>query len=789
MAKTLTDYIIEKASKSRSGAKSKDRRISGSSSKSGSSTSASFLLNRNKKEKQIELSFTQELEQGLERISRQTEKIKTKVYQLGKMFADVTEQETAFSENINILNDLFSRRSMLEKTVFTAVAYKVSDFPEINISEERKTSKSIKPKEKEQNEEDLPPETISPPKQQKPPKVNPPKSPDKKSQGAIKPGVSKKKKKQSLVPYANIMKLPLQAAGIYSISVISNFIKSSGPMGGFFTPYINSMIKPFALALGVGESLFSNILVDISVMAEKKKSESLNDFIKTWSGFLKDDNFIDKFIDREAETTGTPLSGVGTDFWTLAAMCAVEDGRGQGNADVAQSVYNRIADGSYGKTIYDVITADGQYQVAYIDPTASRGPGTKTDEIWKSINDEQSAGAAICSYYKKRGQTKTIESCAAQAKKAGDDIRNTSYQKEAAAFVGGRTDYLANDPAGVQRPEGGNSFTWKYGKKYATGTPWSLTAAPVPAFSKGGSGKKAIMSSTPFVVSGPKSGFDYVLRDDIGRPYPVTLHGTELIDPQDDGFKVYPIQNRSYDVTKDPLALQKRWRDIAYNTGEKSTASYSSGGSAEFWKIAALASKEDSLHSQGQADVAQSLYNRAAIGSYPGGKSITSIIMAPGQYQPTFTNAGSWNAIRDRKSAIAAAGNAKKVDMAAASITNPSLQKAAQKFVGGRTDFMGESQKPYMKPGDITRGKNYNFHGWFYDAKLPNPAPVPKMVSSQTRSVATSNKKQGKIIVNNVGGKSSSPTISTSKSSSKTISAVSFDPLKFLRELTMRRSR
>ena len=789
MAKTLTDYIIEKASKSRSGAKSKDRKISGSSSKSGSSTLASFLLNRNnteKKEKQIELSFTQELEQGLERISRQTEKIKTKVYQLGKMFADVTEQETAFSENIGILNDLFSRRSMLEKTVFTAVAHKVSDFPEINISEARRTAKPVEPKENDENESTKP---VSPPKQQESPTVNPPKSPDKKSQGTIKPGVSKKKKTESLVPYSNIMRLPLQAAGIYSINVIGQFMKSSGSLGGFFTPYINSMIKPFALALGVGESLFNNILVDISVMAERKKSESLNDFIKTWSGFFKDDNFIDKFIDREAGTNGPPPSGVGTDFWTLAAVAALEDGRAQGVADVAQSVYNRLADGSYGKSIHEILTRDNQYQVAFIDPKASSGPGAKIADIWKSINDADSAAAAMVYYYEKRGQTVTKEQAKQKAEAAADAIKNASLQKNAAEFVQGRTDFRANDPDGVQRPEGGNSFTWTDGKKGNTGTPWSLTAAPVPAFSRGGSGKKAIMSSTPFVVSGPKSGFDYVLRDDIGRPYPVTLHGTELIDPQDDGFKVYPIQNRSYDVTKDPLALQKRWRDIAYNTGEKSTASYSSGGSAEFWKIAALASKEDSLHSQGQADIAQSLYNRAAIGSYPGGKSISSIITAPGQYQPTFNNAGSWNAIRDRKSAIAAAGNAKKVDMAAASITNPFLQKAAQKFVGGRTDFMGESQKPYMKQGDITRGKNYNFHGWFYDAKLPNPAPVPKMVSSQTKSVATSDKKQGKIIVNNVGGKSSSPTVSTSKSSSKTTSIVSFDPLKFLRELTMRRSR
>lgn len=166
-------------------------------------------------------------------------------------------------------------------------------------------------------------------------------------------------------------------------------------------------------------------------------------------------------------------------------------------------------------------------------------------------------------------------------------------------------------------------------------------------------------------------------------------------------------------------------------TAETTFASGGIAGTPEFWKIVAIASREDSLHPQGQADVAQSLYNRSAIGSYPGGKDISKIITAPGQYQPTFTNPAAWNSIKDKKSAIAAAGKgAGPIDMALKSITDPSLQREAQRFVGGRTDFMGESQKPNMKPGDITRGKNHNFFGWFYDARLPKPAPIPSSVKS-----------------------------------------------------------
>ena len=168
-------------------------------------------------------------------------------------------------------------------------------------------------------------------------------------------------------------------------------------------------------------------------------------------------------------------------------------------------------------------------------------------------------------------------------------------------------------------------------------------------------------------------------------------------------------------------------------TAETSFASGGVAGTPEFWQLVAISSREDTLHPQGQADVAQSIYNRAAVGSYPGGKNIKRIITAPGQYQPTFTNPGSWNAITDRKSAIAAAGKGSSlVDKAARSITNPSLQKEAMRFIGGRTDFQGESQKPYMKPGDITRGKDHNFFGWFYDARLAKAAPIPASVKSMT---------------------------------------------------------
>ena len=158
-----------------------------------------------------------------------------------------------------------------------------------------------------------------------------------------------------------------------------------------------------------------------------------------------------------------------------------------------------------------------------------------------------------------------------------------------------------------------------------------------------------------------------------------------------------------------------------------------SGGNADFWSLVAVASREDG-DSQGQADVAQSIYNRVASGVYDA-NTIKGIITSGGQYEPTFANTADWKAITDIKSASIAAGKSEsELKKVAAAITNKKYQDAAREFVGGRTDFMGGSNQP--GPGDKRRQENSpnNFFGWFvgpaaraYGKKNPGPATVPKL--------------------------------------------------------------
>jgi hypothetical protein len=165
------------------------------------------------------------------------------------------------------------------------------------------------------------------------------------------------------------------------------------------------------------------------------------------------------------------------------------------------------------------------------------------------------------------------------------------------------------------------------------------------------------------------------------------------------------------------------------------------GGNADFWSLVAIASLE-SGNPQGRADVAQSIYNRLASKVYSG-RTIKELILAKNQYQPTREgNANLWASISDKQSAIAAVNSnpngrgraAKMIEETASAIKNPTLQKDAAEWVGGRTDFAvpGAAQK---YPGGLGfKTRHGHLFGWYvgpaaiaYGRKNPGPAKAPKL--------------------------------------------------------------
>jgi murein DD-endopeptidase MepM/ murein hydrolase activator NlpD len=181
-----------------------------------------------------------------------------------------------------------------------------------------------------------------------------------------------------------------------------------------------------------------------------------------------------------------------------------------------------------------------------------------------------------------------------------------------------------------------------------------------------------------------------------------------------------------------------------------------SGGDSDFWTLVAVVSREDSNDPQGQADVAQSIYNRAVSGAY-GSKSVRELILRGGQYAPTWeypkkkaqqTPNKEWYQITDAQSAAKATGfSVSTIQNVAKNIANPSLQKKAAEFVGGRTDFRG-----YEVSGGIQRKSGDNYFGWYENYKGDQTASVPDFGTKTIPPIAKSTPQvPGKLVTSVVG--------------------------------------
>lgn len=176
----------------------------------------------------------------------------------------------------------------------------------------------------------------------------------------------------------------------------------------------------------------------------------------------------------------------------------------------------------------------------------------------------------------------------------------------------------------------------------------------------------------------------------------------------------------AFDVITQPFTnvppLGSKGKPDVYPEGQPPQPS-PSGGNADFWTLVAIVSREDG-DPQGQADVAQSIYNRVAAGVFPGGKDIKKVILARTQYQPTReypkrnpsgnTNP-EWYQITDAESAAKATGyDVNTIKSVAKNITNPTLQKKAAEYIENRTDFLGKGITPDRKSSTELRRRNRN---------------------------------------------------------------------------------
>jgi hypothetical protein len=241
-------------------------------------------------------------------------------------------------------------------------------------------------------------------------------------------------------------------------------------IGEFFSPVWNAL--KWIAGTGMG---FVNKIKGFFGLGGKTEDEEYAE--KAEKELEKSDNIwkeISKFFDidssadeepqlpgpggeTEAPTTGTSVQGGGSDFWTLVAVVSREDGDPQGRADVAQSIYNRLASGAYsGKNIRELILGTWQFEPTWRYPNGPKKGNGKPNSEWLNITDAKSAARATGM---SEGSMKSVAS----------QLLNPTLQKNAAEFVQGRTDFTGYSKTQrrgqVQRKSGDNYFGWDWNYK------------------------------------------------------------------------------------------------------------------------------------------------------------------------------------------------------------------------------------------------------------------------------------------------------------------------------------
>jgi hypothetical protein len=175
------------------------------------------------------------------------------------------------------------------------------------------------------------------------------------------------------------------------------------------------------------------------------------------------------------------------------------------------------------------------------------------------------------------------------------------------------------------------------------------------------------------------------------------------------------------------------------------------GNDADFWALLAICAVEDGDY-QGRADVAQSIYNRKGSKAY-GNKSIKELIIAQGQYEPTFkkgTNISSpeWKSINSKHTAIKAIQYSKGYTTVQAetalkntydALRNPIYRERAIGFIQGRTDFLGVGQdaKNMTKNGSkkqrTSRDNQFGFSNNYRKNVVYNPPSIAWFISFENK--------------------------------------------------------
>lgn len=401
------------------------------------------------------------------------------------------------------------------------------------------------------------------------------------AEGGVVPGKTEPSYKS--LPFHEVMSMPLRASSLAAIGILSDLIKSAGAAAAFAEPVIKDTIYPYASSFGVTNDDLDRLLGSPLDVSKDKKDALLVEFSKTWGTFLNDSDFVNKFIDKQREIGKNeypPGEGSEQDIidaakemgytGDLAALLAICKG---------ESSFKPVREyGNYSVSGALEIFPERFSSRDEAERVVAAGPEAFFNHVYApryvSMNEQPGDG------YKYRGggyiQLTGRSNFREIGKMIGVDLEGNPdaimngkvAAKAAVAFM-----QRAGSPKDLEsslEKVGGHRGHWDLKRKY-------YQEYKAKGFAKGGFQSSQQMASalTPYLISGPESGFDTTIQG-----IPVTLHGEEIIVPSANGFQVFPVRNKKYDFSEDPFGVIQRWKEIAHGSST-TTTSFASGGVSE----------------------------------------------------------------------------------------------------------------------------------------------------------------------------------------------------------------
>lgn len=715
---TLNEYIFSKATNKRPSASPAD----------SSSTLTGYIVNKVMEREDSGQSFEEQLDKAFQMLGKKTAGIKREQFKQITIATNLLEKQQDAQKLIADILNLTEERTVLEKQFYQRI---VDGQEPQSYKEEPATVEEPEPQEEEQES-----------------------GIQKLAAGATTQVTTPTKdseditEKDKQIKFADTMQLQPKASGIVAVSVLGEFLSSIGPLAGFLKPYVKNIATPFAVSMGVGQSIINTLLGGPVQAGELKTKEYQKEFGKTWSKFLGDENFISLFIDRTIDNlTGEPVGGFVPANWKDDPEFTAELNRVAQKFNINANDLLAVMLVETGGTLNPAIRnkKSGATGLIQFIPSTARGLGTTTDDLAKMTRAQQ------MKYVEKYFDNKLPQGATGGQIYAA--VFLPAFIKEDVLTVRGEAYYNAN--VGLDYNNDGKiSRSDLDAHVNAKKKQYKLESGDAV-----GDNRSPLM---PYLLSGPEAGYDVSIQG-----YKVTMHGAEIVEPFENGFRVFPVKNRRYDVTENPEEVIDRWKQIAGGESIKIAGTAQGGGSKRSSrKVSSLAKdyKYWELFYSRQAAYSQ-------IGTSRQGTSGTG-------YAPSIVS--RWLASEQRT-------------RTASRSYSPSVNP-----VKTETDVLMDQYKALIADGKHSEAKDLGMKIWNKTWRKTSkgleriPAkPAPKATAVQMVSASSSSEKSPKIIINNLPPSNQSPSVQVVPPSSKPmivpIPVVNYQRLRT--ELNMKRTK